>query len=130
MQEGISYLLADVPFLTHFKRSIQLSTEGPYREVNHYFKLHDPLQKNRSAVFDALSYVDCMNLASFVSCPSLIGVGLEDRVCPPSSGFALYHHLGGEMHIQVYPEFGHELPAIHVERKLQFIASRKKFKKE
>ncbi|MFD9626482.1 acetylxylan esterase [Peribacillus muralis] len=130
LQDGISYLLADVPFLTHFKRSIEVSTEGPYNEMYHYFKLHDPLQKNRSAVFETLSYVDCMNLASLVSCPSFIGVGLEDKVCPPSSGFALYHHLGGEKQIQEYPEFGHELPAVHEEKKLQFIASRKKFKKE
>lgn len=123
LQDGISAALVDIPFLTHFKRSIELATEGPYNEIYHYFKVHDPLQKKRSAVFDTLSYVDCMNLASLISCPSLVGVGLEDKVCPPSSGFALYHHLGGQKQIQVYPEFAHGLSSVHEERKLQFISS-------
>ncbi|AZB41692.1 cephalosporin deacetylase [Bacillus sp. FJAT-42376] len=123
LQEDLLFSCADIPFLTHFKRSVQLASEGPYQEIYHYFKVHDPLHKTEKTVYETLSYVDCMNLASRVQCPVMVGIGLEDNVCPPSSGFALYNHLCGEKQVRVYPEFGHALSAIHEEEKLKFAAS-------
>lgn len=114
---------SDIPFLTHFKRSVELASDGPYNEIYHYFKVHDPLHQTEEQVYRTLSYVDCMNLASRVTCPVMVGVGLEDTVCPPSTGFALYHYLGGEKEIRVYPEFAHGLSTTHEEEKLKFAAS-------
>ncbi|MEE6450806.1 acetylxylan esterase [Gottfriedia acidiceleris] len=122
LQNDILLALSDVPFLTHFERSIRLSTEGPYNEIYHYFKVHDPLHKTNQLVYETLSYFDCMNLADWVVCPVLVGVGLEDRVCPPSSGYALYHHLGGIKEIMAYPEHEHSLHPVHEEEKLKFVA--------
>lgn len=123
LQNDILLALSDVPFLTHFVRSVRLSTEGPYNEVYHYFKVHDPLHKKSQLVYETLSYFDCMNLADRVLCPVLIGVGLEDHVCPPSSGYALYHHLGGIKEIKAYPEHAHCLHPVHEEEKLKFVAT-------
>lgn len=123
LQDHLLLALSDIPFLTHFERSVQLSTEGPYNEIYHYFKVHDPLHQTTDTVFGTLSYIDCMNLASRVTCPTLVGVGLEDTVCPPSSGFAMFHYLSGEKQICTYPEYGHGLPPAHEEEKLKFVAS-------
>jgi len=125
LHKDILLALIDVPFLSDFKRSIELASQGPYSEIQHYFKVHDPLHKTQALIYNTLSYVDCINLASLVTCPTLIGIGLKDEVCPPSSGFALYHQLKGEKKIQVYPEFSHELPPIHEEEKLKFLNSKR-----
>jgi cephalosporin-C deacetylase len=123
LQKNIQFALCDIPFLSHFERSIKLASDGPYKEIYHYFKVHDPLHKTSKALFETLSYIDCMNLAERVMCPTLMSVGLEDTICPPSSVFAIYNHLNCSKEIRVYPEYGHEVPSIHEEVKLQFIAS-------
>jgi cephalosporin-C deacetylase len=123
LQRNILLALTEIPYLTHFERSVQLSSEGPYTEIYHYFKVHDPLHETEETIYGTLSYFDCMNLASRVSCPTLLGVGLEDSVCPPSSVFALYNHLGSEKDIRIYAEYGHGLPPVHEEEKLKFLAT-------
>ncbi|MBT2661616.1 acetylxylan esterase [Bacillus sp. ISL-45] len=123
LKPDILFALCDIPFLSHFERSIKLASEGPYNEIYHLFKVHDPLHQKAETIYGTLSYVDCMNLAGGVACPVLLSVGLEDTVCPPSGGFAVFNHLQGPKDIRVYPEYGHEVPSIHEEEKLQFIAA-------
>ncbi|MTH53921.1 prolyl oligopeptidase family serine peptidase [Bacillus mangrovi] len=123
LQQDILFTCADIPFLSHIRKSVELAAEGPYQEIQHYFRVHDPLHKTEKIVYETLSYIDCMNLAGGIGSPVMIGIGLEDNVCPPSSGFALYNHLSGEKQIKVYPEFGHGLSPIHEEEKLKFAAS-------
>lgn len=123
LKQDLLFALSDIPFLSHFERSVRLSSDGPYQEIYHYFKVHDPLHKTAQDIYGTLSYVDCMNLASRVTCPVMMSIGLEDAVCRPSSGFAIYNHLAGPKEIRVYPEYGHEVPSIHEEEKLAFISS-------
>ncbi|MCD7034606.1 acetylxylan esterase [Metabacillus sp. GX 13764] len=123
LQKDLLLACADIPYLTDFRRSVELATEGPYNEIYHYFKVHDPLHQTEELIYKTLSYVDCMNLASRISCPVMLGIGLEDNICPPSTGFALYYHLEGKKEIKVYPECAHGLSPLHEEEKLAFIAS-------
>ncbi|MBH0173744.1 acetylxylan esterase [Fictibacillus sp. 23RED33] len=123
LQENITLTLCDIPFLTDFEQSVGLAAEGPYTEISHYFKVHDPQHQTSPKIFETLSYVDAMNLASSVTCPVLLSVGMMDPVCPPLSAFALYHHLGGPKVIRIYREYGHEVPMLHEEEKLKFIHS-------
>jgi cephalosporin-C deacetylase len=64
-----------------------------------------------------------MNLASRITCPTLMSVALLDTVCPPSTGFAVYNHLTMvEKEMCVYPYNGHEGGgAIHEEEKYRFV---------
>jgi cephalosporin-C deacetylase len=123
LQKDLVLALSDVPYLSHFERSIKLATAGPYQEIYHYFKVQDPLHKTEEKVYQTLSYIDGMNLASRITCPVLLGVGLEDTVCPPSSSFAIYNYLSGVKQIRVYPEYDHGLPPVHEEEKLKFLAA-------
>ncbi|KZE64164.1 hypothetical protein AWM68_13745 [Fictibacillus phosphorivorans] len=123
LQDSILLTLCDIPFMTDFERSVRLAAEGPYTEIAHYFKVHDPLHQTSAKIFETLSYVDAMNLASSVTCPVLLSVGMMDPVCPPSSAFALYHHLSGPKEMRTYREYGHEVPMLHEEEKLTFMHS-------
>ncbi|WP_062351632.1 acetylxylan esterase [Bacillus kwashiorkori] len=122
LHDSVVFSLCDIPFLSNFNRSITLASDGPYSEIYHYYKVHDPLHKTEQIVNNTLSYIDCINLASLITSPVLVTVGLEDPVCPPSSSFALYNHLLGEKEINVYPEYGHETHPMNEEVKLTFVA--------
>ncbi|UOY93091.1 acetylxylan esterase [Ectobacillus sp. JY-23] len=122
LHKDIKLVCADIPFLTNIEQTVNLAADGPYQELQHYFKVHDPLYRTKASVFATLSYIDCMNLASDVSCPTLLGIGMKDAACPPLGAFGLYHHLHGEKQMRVYPEYGHELPPVHEEEKLRFLS--------
>jgi cephalosporin-C deacetylase len=98
--------MPDVPFLCHFQRSIEVSTTGPYPEFVNHWKRH-PYDYERD--LRTLSYFDGINFAPRITCPALLSVALLDTTCPPSTGYAVYHHLGSaHKELRVYPFNGHE----------------------
>ncbi|WP_337874133.1 acetylxylan esterase [Exiguobacterium sp.] len=114
--------LVDIPFLCDMPRGVELATDGPYLEISHYFKVHDPLHESEARLYDTLRYVDGINFARRITCPVMVGVGLLDEVCPPSTGYALFRELSGEKAFRVYPEYAHGLSSRHEEEKLKFLA--------
>lgn len=107
--------MAGVPFLCHFQRATLVTDQMPYDELRQYCKTY-PEREER--MFRTLSYFDGMNLAPRITCPTLVSVGLQDLICPPSTIFAAYNHLGAAEHsLSVFPYNGHEgNPAHHQER--------------
>ncbi len=124
LSNDVKVVLADIPYLCHFRRAIELYDGSPYDEIYHYFKVHDSLHKTEDQVYRTLSYFDNMNLASMIKGDVLISVGLEDTVCPPSTAFAAFNHLKTEKEIRVYPEYGHGGFNQHGEEKITFLKKR------
>jgi len=109
LAEGLVAVMPDVPFLCHFRRSVEITPENPFAEVARY------LSVNRGAaqhVFETLSYFDGVNFARRATAPALFSVGLMDAVVMPSSVFAALNHYGstgnGTAEIEVYEFNGHE----------------------
>ncbi|MFW6305807.1 MAG: acetylxylan esterase [Bacillota bacterium] len=121
LSEEVKVIMADIPYLCYFKRSVELYDGSPYNEIYHYFKVHDSLHKTEEQVYRTLSYFDNINLASQIKGKVLVSVGLEDMVCPPSTAFAAYNHMNTEKDIKVYPEFGHGGFTQHNEEKIKFL---------
>jgi cephalosporin-C deacetylase len=69
-----------------------------------------------------LSYFDTMNLAEWITCPVLMSVGLQDRVCPPRTSFAPYNAVQSEKDYRVYPFAGHGTWREHGACKNQWMA--------
>lgn len=116
----VALAMPDVPYLCHMERALEVFTEGPYQEIVGYLRRYpDRVQQ----VMTTLSYVDGMNLAPRVRCPVLMSVGLLDPICPPSTGFATYHHLGSQTkELKVYPFNGHEGGgSVHAEVQFVFL---------
>lgn len=109
--------MADIPFLCHFRRAVEVTDQRPYSEIIEYLRTH-PGQEE--AVFHTLSYFDVLNLADRITCPTLISVGLLDLICPPSTIFAVYNHLRCPKDLAIYPYGVHAVPASHWERKLRW----------
>ncbi|MGN8025340.1 acetylxylan esterase [Microbacterium sp. 22242] len=106
LHPGVRAVMPDVPYLCHFRRSVELTPEHPFREIERYLAVH---RDRVDAVFETLSYFDGVNFARRITAPALFSVGLMDAVVLPSSVFAAYNHLAAEdAEIEVYPFNGHE----------------------
>ncbi len=98
--------MPDVPFLCHFVRSVELTPDNPYREIERYLAVHrDKVER----VFDTLSNFDGVNFAKRLTVPALFSVGLMDAIVLPSSVFAAFNHVASsDAAIEVYQFNGHE----------------------
>ena len=79
-----------------------------YAELKTFFRNFDPEHKREARIFNRLGYIDCQHLAPRIKARVLMGVGLMDTVCPPSTQFAAYNRIAGEKSYILYPDFGHE----------------------
>lgn len=103
---GLTAAMPDVPFLCHFRRSVELTPELPFREVTRYLSIH---RDRDDMVLRTLSYFDGVNFARRVTASALFSVALMDPIVLPSSVFAAYNHLTvDDREIVVYPYNEHE----------------------
>jgi cephalosporin-C deacetylase len=98
---------------------VNLAKEGPYLEIASFLKAFGELY---DTAFRTLSYFDCLNLAPGIQCRTVISNCLWDEICPPSTIFAVHHHIGGPKQMEVYPFHKHEIPYDHSEIKFQLLA--------
>ncbi len=119
LRDDLAGALVDVPFLTGFRRAIELVETEPVAEITRY------LASNRGReeqVFRTLSYIEGLNFAARASAPALFSVGLTDDTCPPSTTIAAYNHYSGPKELRVYSYNGHEGGGtIHVQTKLRWL---------
>lgn len=102
----VKAVLPDVPFLCHFRRSVELTPAPPYTEIARYLAVH---RHRADDVFRTLGYFDGAVFARRIAQPALFSVGLMDDVSLPSSVFAAYNHLASaDRDIAVYGFNGHD----------------------
>jgi cephalosporin-C deacetylase len=103
--DPVAAVLADVPFLAHFRRAAEIAGESPYEELVRWLHTH---RDQTDAAFAALQYVDVAVLAPHGRSPSLWSVGIRDAVCPPSTVFAARNRYGGPADVSVWEWNEHE----------------------
>lgn len=97
------------PFLCDYKRvwEMDLAT-GAYAELKAWFRSYDPRHEREEQVWQALGFIDVQHLAPRIQADVLMGVGLMDTICPPSTQFAAYNKIPSNKRTVFYPDFGHE----------------------
>ena len=110
--------LPDVPFLCDFRRAIDVAPFGPYPEIVTFLRTFPHLYHE---ALRTLSYCDCINLAPWIKCRTVVCNCLWDDVCPPSTIFAAYNHVLAEKQIEVYPFHKHDVPYEHNELKFRLL---------
>jgi cephalosporin-C deacetylase len=60
-----------------------------------------------------MSYFDTMNLCERVTCQTIMNVGLQDQICPPTTSFAAFNRVPGAKTYKIYPARGHGLGKEH-----------------
>jgi cephalosporin-C deacetylase-like acetyl esterase len=61
---------------------------------------------------EALRYVDVMNFASRIQCPTIVSVGFIDATCPPTSVYAAFNNIPANVNKTIVnrPAMGHAFP--------------------
>lgn len=115
LEPRIKKLAPVYPFLSDYRRVWELDlAKEAYEELRTYFRLFDPQHKREEEIFNKLGYIDIQHLASRIKGEVLMGIGLMDTVCPPSTQFAVYNKINAPKRLEIYPDFAHEdLPGLH-----------------
>lgn len=97
---------AGAPYLCGFMDSIELTHTYPYQEIRDYLRLYP---ERTEAVRDTVAYFDGINFAPRITCPIMVNIGLQDNVCPPETGYALWRAIASEdKHLYPYDGHGHD----------------------
>jgi cephalosporin-C deacetylase len=114
-------LIADVPFLCHYRRAVEITDAGPYAEIAAYIGTRRAAPAD---IFNVLAYVDGLNFAARAAATALFSAALADVVCPPSTVFAAFNHYAGPKRMAVYPFNGHEGGGAHHDpTRLEFLGA-------
>jgi cephalosporin-C deacetylase len=105
LRPDVRAALIDVPFLTHFRRAVEITGRDPYQEIVRFLS---SLRGAPEQVFRTLAYFDGLNFAARGQVPALYSVALMDDICPPSTVFGAYNHWQGPKEITVWPWNNHE----------------------
>ncbi len=111
------------PFLCDYQRVWEMDlAKGAYEELSIFFRLFDPRHEQHAEWFRRLGYIDIQHLAPRIQAQVMMGVGLMDTICPPSTQFAAFNKIKSPKETVIYPDFGHESLPGFVDRTLQFLA--------
>ena len=92
------------------------------RMVCYYFRHFDPTHAREEEIFTKLGYIDIQFLAPRIRAKVLMGTGLMDTTCPPSTQFAAFNKITSEKQVLVYPDYGHESLKGHDDIIFRFMA--------
>jgi len=110
------------PFLCDYRRVWEIDqAQRAYEELSDYFRHFDPQHEREPQVFEKLGYIDVQHLCPRIRADVLMGLGLMDTVCPPSTQFAAYNKIPSHKDLAVYPDFAHEELPGHADRIFQFM---------
>jgi cephalosporin-C deacetylase len=106
MRREVRAAAAGAPYLCGFVDAIELTHTYPYEEINDYLRQHPD---SRPAVEETLAYFDGLNFADHITCPIIVNIGLQDNVCPPETGYALFHRIAAaDKRLYTYDGHGHD----------------------
>jgi cephalosporin-C deacetylase len=119
---GIKKVAPVYPFLSDYRRVWEMDlAKDAYAELRTYFRLFDPQHQREDEVFEKLGYIDIQNLAPRIQGEVMMGVGLMDPICPPSTQFAAYNKITAPKSLEIYPDFGHENLPGFADKTIQFM---------
>jgi len=97
------------PFLCDYRRVWEMDlAKDAYAELKAFFRNFDPRHEREQEIFTRLGYIDLQFLAPRIKAEVLMGVGLMDTICPPSSQYAAFNKMTCPKRTVLYPDFGHE----------------------
>lgn len=109
LEPRIARLAPAYPFLCDYQRVWEMDlAKDAYNELRTFFRFYDPRHEREADLFTKLGYIDQQHLAPRVRGEVLLGAGLMDTICPPSSYYAAFNKIPSKKQDVVYPDFGHE----------------------
>jgi cephalosporin-C deacetylase len=111
LEPSVARVAALFPFLCDWLRVWELDlAESAYDGLRDHLRQFDPTHARKDEFFLTMGYVDVQHLTSRIRGRVLMGCGLMDTVCPPSTQFAAYNKIQSPKQVVVFPDYAHELP--------------------
>jgi len=124
LDQRIDLCVADIPWLCDWKNYMRLAGKTDDEEIKLW--LGAKQSRTEESTLKTLSYFDTMNLAGRIQCPTLMGVGLQDGICPPTTSFATFNRITAPRDFRIYEDRGHGLGQEHYAWILAELAERLK----
>ena len=122
LNKNINKCSLQYPFLADFKRVWDMDLDvNAYEGIRYYFRWFDPMHIREKEVFEKLAYIDIVNFSSKLSCDLLIGTGLLDSICPPSTQYAVFNNVNCKKKHLIFHKYGHELNNFFENENLKFM---------
>lgn len=96
--------VAGYPFLCCFPEAMRLLRTYPYEELNCYARAYP---ERLPQMLETLRYYDAVNFVERITCPMVVGIALDDEVCPPETSYAAYQRLSDPKELWLFPDSGH-----------------------
>lgn len=106
LDKRVKVAAPNIPFLSDYPDYFRIAP-WPKSDFDVYMKEHPQAKWND--VYKLMSYFDIKNLAQWIQCPLIMGIGVQDNVCPPHINFAAYNQVKSEKCWMAFPEFGHSV---------------------
>jgi len=109
LEPRVKLAAAVYPFLCDYQRVWEMDlARDAYAELKTFFRSRDPTHSRIDEWFRRLGYIDVQHLADRIEAEVLMGCGLLDVICPPSTQFAAFNKIKSPKNVCIYPDFGHE----------------------
>lgn len=95
-----------IPFLSDYQDYFKI-VSWPKNDFDEYMK-NNP-QAKWDDIYNLLTYFDIKNLAQWIQCPLIMGIGVQDEVCPSHINFAAYNQVKTEKQWIAFPLYGHSV---------------------
>lgn len=120
LDQRVDLCIADIPFLCDWVNYFKLTH---WEEMDTWIAAKP--HRSWSDTLRTMSYFDTMNLCERVTCPTIMSIGLQDQICPPTTSFSAFNRIRGEEKTyKIYPARGHGLGKEHQEHIWQQIKKR------
>jgi cephalosporin-C deacetylase len=96
--------VAEEPFLCNYPVATEIGKKQPYLELSEYLS-NNP--NEREAVLDTLTYFDPMSLASRITCPVMVNIGMKDETCPFQTIMPVFERIQSHKALMIYPDLTH-----------------------
>jgi len=107
----VDLCISDIPWLCDWENYLALAGKNDDEEIQAWLNAKE--SRTPESTLRTLSYFDTMNMADKIQCPTLMGVGLQDSICPPATSFATFNRITAERDYRIYEKSGHGLSAEH-----------------
>ena len=96
--------VAGYPFLCCYPEAMTMFQSYPYDELACYARAYPG---DEEQTLETLRYFDAVNFAPRIKCPMVVGIALDDEVCPPETSYAAYGALTAHKELWLFPNSGH-----------------------
>jgi cephalosporin-C deacetylase-like acetyl esterase len=119
LDQRVKAAAPEIPFLSDYRDYFAI-THWPREDFERYIAGNNLPQSEWERIYNLLSYFDVKNLAQWITSPVLMGIGVQDDVCPLHTNFAVYNQVKSEKQWLAYPQNGHNTGFEHYGIVMQF----------